>query len=595
MIQEKKVCQNCKSQFTIEPDDFVFYERLQVPPPTFCPECRLIRRLVWRNERALYKRKCDLCGEERILMYPVGSSYKVYCFNCWWSDKWSALDYGREYDFSRPFFEQFKELLLAVPRPGTIKQGNIVESEYTNRVTDMRNCYLIFGTTVAEYCRYGVWLNYSKECTDCYNVQKSERCYECIDCFQCYNLAFSQECNSCTDSWFLLNCNNCQNCFGCVNLRNKSYCIFNKQYSKEEYQKIISGYELGSALFVEGMRARFDDFKKRFIVPALVTHHSTNPSGNWIENSKNVQRSFTATNVEDGKYLFGVFQAKDVMDFCFWGAAAELIYEEINTGIQVSNIQFGNECWNQARDMQYVMNCHNAHDLFGCIGIRNKEYCILNKQYSREEYEVLTAKIKKQMAEMPYQDRKGRHYGYGEFYPFEISPFAYNETLAQEFFPIHKGVADDLGYSWKEPDIKNYQISIDAMALPDKIKDAEDSIVNEVIGCEHAGKCNQQCTTAFKITPEELKAYQVARLPLPRLCPNCRHFERLVRRNPIKLWPRSCDCGGASSKNGAYTNVNPVHAPHSGDSPCPNTFETSYSPDRPEIVYCESCYNSEVA
>ena len=255
----------------------------------------------------------------------------------------------------------------------------------------MRHCYLIYGTSTAEYCRYGVWLNDSKECVDGYNVQKSERCYECVDCLGCYRLAFSQECNSCLDSWFLLNCNNCQNCFGCVNLRNKSYCIFNKQYTKEEYQKIIGGYQLGSAIFVEGMRARFNEFKKQFIVPALVTHHSKNVSGNWIEASKDVFKSFMIFNVEQGRYLYAIFNAKDVMDYSFWGDS-ELMYEFINAGIQTSDLQFGNECWNQARSMRYVMNCHNSHDLFGCIGIRNAEYCILNKQYTKEEYGVVDNK-----------------------------------------------------------------------------------------------------------------------------------------------------------------------------------------------------------
>ncbi len=592
---EIKQCQNCKSQFTIEPEDFNFYEKIQVPPPTWCPECRLIRRLVWRNERALYRRKCDLCGEMKILMYAPDSPYKVYCRQCWWSDKWSALDYGREYDFSKSFFEQFAALLKDVPRPGIIKQGNHVESEYTNRVTDMRYCYLLYGTTVAEYCRYGVWMNASKECMDGYNVQKSERCYECIDCFQCYNMAFVQEANNCTDSWFLWNCNNCQNCFGCVNLRNKQYHIFNKPYTKEEYHKIIGGYNLGSAMFVEGMKLKFAEFKKNFIVPALVTHHSTNISGNWIENSKNIFKSFTITKVEEGRYLYAVIDAKDVMDYSFWGATAELTYESINSGIQVSDLQFGNECWIQAIAMRYSMNCHNAHDLFGCIGIRSSEYCILNKQYSKEEYEKKIKEIRKQMEKMPYTDKKGRKYTYGEFYPFEISPFAYNETLAQEYFPIHKGSAEEMGYPWKEPDIKNYQITLDAMAIPDNVKDASDTIVNEVIGCEHAGKCNQQCTTAFRILPEELKTYKTANLPLPRLCPNCRHFERLKKRTPIKLWPRKCECAGSASENGAYTNVANLHAPHKPNEHCPNEFQTSYSPERKEIVYCEQCYQAEVA
>jgi len=43
---ETKNCQNCKKDFTIEQDDFSFYEKIKVPPPTFCPECRYKRRII---------------------------------------------------------------------------------------------------------------------------------------------------------------------------------------------------------------------------------------------------------------------------------------------------------------------------------------------------------------------------------------------------------------------------------------------------------------------------------------------------------------------------------------------------------------------
>ncbi|MDI6883331.1 MAG: zinc-ribbon domain containing protein [Patescibacteria group bacterium] len=56
-------CQNCQKEFTIEPDDLEFYAKIKVPPPTWCPECRLVRKLVWRNERIFYKRTCELCGK----------------------------------------------------------------------------------------------------------------------------------------------------------------------------------------------------------------------------------------------------------------------------------------------------------------------------------------------------------------------------------------------------------------------------------------------------------------------------------------------------------------------------------------------------
>src|SRR6185369_12787256 len=117
MSAEQKSCQNCKTQFTIEPEDFGFYEKLKVPPPTWCPDCRLQRRLLWRNERILYRRPCNAPGHSEILLsiFPADAAHPVYDQEYWWSDQWDGTDYGQNYDFSKPFFVQFKELLNRVP------------------------------------------------------------------------------------------------------------------------------------------------------------------------------------------------------------------------------------------------------------------------------------------------------------------------------------------------------------------------------------------------------------------------------------------------------------------------------------------------
>jgi hypothetical protein len=203
--------------------------------------------------------------------------------------------------------------------------------------------------------------------------------------------------------------------------------------------------------------------------------------------------------------------------------------------------------------------------------MKNSKYCILNKQYSKEEYEELVPKIIKYMKDMPYVDKMGRTYTYGDFFPTEISQFSYNETTAQEFFPLDKSEAENAGFLWKEPKEKNYKITIKPEDLPDNIKDTKDDITTQVIGCVHNGDCKEQCTTAFRIIESEFKFYQSHNLPLPRLCPNCRHHQRVINRNPNKLWHRKC------MKEG-----------------CQNEFETSYAPERSEIVFCERCYQQEV-
>jgi hypothetical protein len=566
---EKRKCANCKKEFVVEPDDFSFYEKIKVPPPTWCPNCRIERKMVFRNERSLYKRKCDLCEEEKILIYPKDSPYQVYCCQCFYSDDWDGIKYGLDYDFSKTFFEQYAALYKDVPRLGIIKQGFHLNTEYVNRVSDSKNCYLIFGSNGNENCYYGVSYWDSKDSIDCYNLRKSERCAECIDCYNCSNLRYSRECNSCIDSWFLNDCRNCQNCFGCNNLRNKNYCLWNKQYSREEYLEKIKELKTFSRIGLNEIKERVEKESLNHIMPALVEQHCTNVSGNWLENSKNIHSAFNCDNVEDGNFLFGISDSKDVWDLIYWGKGSELIYESINIGRQCSQVFFSNECWDQLIRAEYCTNCFSCSDLFGCAGLRKKKYCILNKQYEKEEYFKIVERIKKHMDEMPYVDKKGKVYKYGEFFPADMAPFGYNESICQEYMPKTKEQALSEGYSWKEPDVKNYIPTILPNQLPDSIDDVKDGILDEIISCGHFGRCNQQCTTAFRIIPNELAMYRLHKIPLPILCPNCRHYERLTKRPPPILLERNC-------------------------AKCGEEVETAYDESLAPILYCEKCYRQEV-
>lgn len=141
---QTKICQNCKNQFVIEPEDFAFYERMRVPPPTFCPDCRTARRMCYRNERALYKRACRAPGhhEEMISIYAPEKPFNVVDQKFWWSDEWDPLTYGTPYDFSKPFFQQFRELLERVPLL-SVSNSNAVNSEYCNVADQSKDSYFL--------------------------------------------------------------------------------------------------------------------------------------------------------------------------------------------------------------------------------------------------------------------------------------------------------------------------------------------------------------------------------------------------------------------------------------------------------------------
>ncbi len=590
MKTETKQCQNCKQSFTIGADDFGFYERAKVPAPTFCPRCRNQRRMAWRNERTLYKRKCGAPGhsEEIISMYAPDSPYIVYDHDYWWSDEWDPLQWGRGYDFDKTFFGQFGELMRDTPHIALANQ-NAVRTEYGNYLDGNKDCYLIFGGGWNENTRYGNKIMENKDSQDLYAASKNELCYECVNCAESYWLLYSTNCKNCTDSYFLYACRNCNNCFGCTNLVSKNYCIFNEQYSKEEYEKKIKDYLPDTREKLERVQETFRKVYLKSIHRYANIVNSPDSTGDIINNSKNCKFCFDIYHdVEDAKYLFSALVLKD----CWDGNGIyknEVSYEMIDANIGSNNLS--SVTIYDSNHVQYSLNCHGSSYLFGCIGLRNKQYCILNKQYSKEEYEKILPRIIEQMNKMPFTDKAGRKHGYGDFFPAELSPHAYNETIAQEYYTLTKEEASEKKFPWKEEVKRDYGITVWPGDLSGNISEVDESILKEIIGCEHRGKCNEQCTQAFKVISNELAFYKKMNIPLPLFCPNCRHYQRLKQRNPLKLWKRKCQCAGTKSGNNIYSNTT-KHFHEEGK--CPNEFETAYAPDRKEIIYCEQCYQAEV-
>ncbi len=562
-----QACQNCKNDFTIETEDFNFYEKIKVSPPTFCPRCRLIRRMTNTNERVLYKRKCDLTGESILSMFPEDASFPVYKSEAWYSDDWDPYKYGMEYDFSQPFFEQFQKLLNKVPRMALVKQGLSKNSEYTHRVHDMKDSYMVFRMSGSQDSMYSYVGKNIINCVDCLSIWDSELCYECIDCNNCYKVRFTEESHDCRDSFFLYACRNCSDCVGCINLVNQQYCILNQKYTKEEYQEKIKELRLNTFSGIESFKEKFEEFKKDFPIKAVHSLKSNNISGNWIVNCQNVKNSFGCLNVKDGKNLFWIFNAQDCMDYFQWGNSAELVYESENVGINVSRIKFSSQCWMGAHDLTYCDSCPGAKNCFGCIGTKQGEYSILNKKYTKEEYEAMLPKVIEHMNNMPYMDEQGIVYKYGENFPTSLSPFAYNETAAMDFFPLTKNEIENLGYKWKEKEKKNYQTTIKSNDLPETILETGENILNEVIEC--AEKDKEYSVGAYKITENELSFYKRMDLPLPRVCFDVRHKRRLIRRPQPNLYDRVC-------------------------TKCNAEVKTVYDQSRAPIVYCEKCYQQEV-
>lgn len=578
MKAETRNCQNCKSDFTIEPDDFGFYEKINVPPPTFCPNCRRQRRWAWRNNISLHSGKCELCKKSVVSIYNPNSGIKTFCNKCWWSDNWDPVSLGRDYDFSKPFFEQFKDLLYSVPHMSIVNDDGIasVNCEYTHDWWFSKNCYMCFSGWHVENVMYSFFVLEGKYIMDCYSIRSpNEWIYECSTSNKCFNLKYSELTLACIDSQFLYDCRECHNSLMCVGVRNKKYFFKNQKYSKEEYEKILDSYRLDTFSGVEKARREFEEFKKTFFRKYAQNLQVTDCTGDLISHSKNTKDSFVIKNADNVRYsdFMGDNSAlsRDCYDVTMTGGAS-LVYESVVGDHSQMNLfpVFSVK----SMDIKYSQHCHNCKHIFGCVGLRNTSYAIFNKRYSKEEYEELLPKIIKQMNEVPYTDNQGNTYKYGEFYPIEISPFGYNETSAMQIIKLNKEQVTNLGFKWTDHlQLTTGKETLLPDDLPDSIRDLDESILKEILKCVN-------CARNYKIVQNELTFYQKMEIPIPRKCFNCRHSDRVNKQQPFKLWHRQCMCA----------KTNHIH----GAGKCEVEFETSYAPDRPEMVYCEKCYQAEV-
>lgn len=551
----KQVCKKCKQDFILDSNDQGFYQKMKVPNPQVCPDCRFKMRALFRNETTLYSgRKCALCGKSVISMYNPKSPYTIYCYDCFYSEKWDPKDYAMEYDESRPFLDQFKEFLIKVPKITTyisLGAGVNINSEYTNMSSGCKNCYLVFNTSPAEETMYSRGVRQVLNSSDLYFGTKLDRCYECINVQESSGIIWGQNVTGSVDCAFVLNGRGLINCFGCVNLNNKSYHFLNEPLAPKEYKKKIAEI-LGSYEKIEEFKKEFAKLILNFPMRENNNIKTVNSTGDYLFECKNVEDSFEVYNGEDCRYVFSSKLIKDSMGVIGYGTKSERLLEVVATGL-CSNVigTYGAENSNDILYGFYVRNCKNC---IGCDALHNVQYSILNKEYSKEEYERLRAKIIAELTELDL---------YGLMIPPELAPFAYNETIAQDNFPLTKDEALNEGLTW-EDDIQKTEgkETLQPENIPDHIKNVKDSITVEVLRCI-------DCNRNYKIIAQELLFYRKMNLPIPRKCFYCRHQDRIVRRGPYKFWNRTC-------------------------AKCQKDIVTNYSPNKPEIVYCEKCYQQEV-
>lgn len=521
------VCEITSEPFQISEREQEFCRVNDIPLPRIHPAERLRRLFYFQNRTRLYHDTCKKSGAKILSSIPPQKGLVVYDSKIWESDDWDPLDYGREYDPTRSFFEQFAELQKVVPIPNLSGAASTREnSDFVSGVSRSKNCYLVLGGTDLEDCYYCKRIEHCKNLIDCFLASNSELCYECNNINNCYNLKFSAHCIECSDSTFLTNCKSCSNCFGCVNLVGAKYYFYNEELTPEAYQKKLADIDLSSQSSFLVEEANYKIFAKKFPRPASYGTANEDSTGSFLNNTKNCKNSFFCARSEDLEYCLFVHDSNSSFFHAAFGAGCELIYESVSSGLNLYNVKFSADIRVNVRDIEYCMHCaYGVKDAFGCIGLKRLSHCILNKQYSKSDYESLIAKIK--------TDMKNRG-EYGQFFPLSLSPHYFNHSGATEFFPLKKEAALSYGYSWSEDEIESTKIPF--AVLPDSIDSLSATDLKGTFCCSKTQK-------AFKILPEELKFLKQERLRPPSVAPLARMEEtEIISRITPLVDTQCCVC-----------------------------------------------------
>jgi len=563
MQQQERKCPwaskspHCERNFSITEEDIKFYHKLRIPPPTLCPSCRRMRRLGFALMLRFYKQPCVAPDHHESVISTVspGTQLKVYDWDYYHTYEWEPLSYGIDHDEKKPLFDVLYDLRQKVPQPAIVRDPSNIDSEYTINGRNLKHGYFVSGGWRSEWVYYSVTVDGARDCMDCYFTRNATYCYESVFSRNLNDsdfLYFSNDCYSCR---LMYDSKNCHDCFGCVNLRNKSYCFFNEQLTKEQYEKKLASINLGRRDELLQMQERFWKLVKSLPVRAVRNEKVNNVLGNYIIESRNCYQSYVAEKSDNLRFAETTIGNKDSMDYAVSGGS-ELLYETVAVGSQCSNVKFsfGSKF---VTDSEFVINCRNISNCFACIGLENQSHCIFNKKYTPEEYAINVDRIKTAMLV------RGE---YGEFFPLKFSPHAYNDSFAQIVFPLSQQQVESLGGNWNDETrgdtISKSQEIFEIKDIPMDIRDVKDDILKKALRCQISGRL-------FRIVAYELELYRRKRLPLPTIHPNERIKRRYILANPYRLYDAFCARCGAATKS-------------------------MYDPNDKFILYCEKCYQAEI-
>jgi hypothetical protein len=469
-----------------------------LPLPDIHPLEALRRLAAWVNFLHLVHGRSAFSGKPQLTRYHPQLGTRICTPEEFWGEAVDNLEFGRPFDFSRPFFDQWLELYRVCYILPLI-QVNCEGSEYVNGATNLKDCYLCFNTVESQDCLYCFNHFNGSDNIECVGAGRSQYCYGCVTIENCYEC---QHCQDCVNSSQCFGCTDligCHECYGCVGLRNARCHIYNQPAAPEQYRLWLQQRGLGD---YERRREALDECRSFIRGEGHVINRLINVeecSGDYLRNSHRAFQCWFSDHLDRCGYMLSSPGCSHCWR-CF-GFFSEGCWESIP--VRSCRDVF---CYCSTGGEENVYCFHleqNCARCFGCVGLKNKSYCILNRQYPPQEYAALTGRI------IAHMRQSGE---WGRFFPPRLAPHLYEHSAVQDLFvEIPRAEAARRGYRFNgvadEPAAAE---GLSSSELPRRIDEVrEEEILGRPFICAESGR-------AYNIQKKELDFYRRFQIPPPR-------------------------------------------------------------------------------
>jgi len=321
--------------------------------------------------------------------------------------------------YSGDFLQDFSKLFTHTQLPPIIQAFENTNCEFADHVYGAKNAYLSF---MVAYNSENILYSYHiKE--NCINILNSvmarngsNNVYFGMGIINGYNIFFSKFIFDSSDIRFSTNLMWCSECLFCNNLQNQSYCIENKQYTKEEYmqqkEKLLRQKERFLWWYLK-LPVEWDNF-------ASIDAH-----GSFVIESEQAENSYMwyhLKNTRNTVLVWGTWWVKNAFDaLVWWSPSAGDCYGTCHCGGNSMNAYSTYCLFGWCTNSYYSYFLEACSNCLGCIGLKNKSFCILNTQYTKEEWFEKANEIFAQM---------DKDWTLGKYLPATMNPFYFNDTLA---------------------------------------------------------------------------------------------------------------------------------------------------------------------